>query len=112
MASACLTMASSGRNCRRNNQPPNTALSNPHNNNQIRLPSVLSQSLVRANFGLLSTSTRAACSQPRMISASPPCGCRLTRLTNQPGTFSTNAAALRSTSTCSFSISMIRMLLK
>ncbi|MDT4871244.1 hypothetical protein FQZ97_1063660 [compost metagenome] len=71
MAWACCTMLSSGRNWLRSNQPPRMALIRPQSSSQARLPRALSHSLAMANCGWLSTSTRAACSQPRMIRASP-----------------------------------------
>ncbi|MNT80957.1 hypothetical protein D3C72_2204910 [compost metagenome] len=105
-------MLSSGRNWLRSNQPPRIALTRPQSSSQSRLPMALSHSLAMANCGWLSTSTRAACSQPRMIRASPPWGCRSTRRTNQRGTCSISISLWRSTMTRSSGIPSTRMLVK
>jgi hypothetical protein len=55
---------------------------------------------------------RAACSQPRMISASPPCGRRSTSSTNQRGTFSGVTVVRRSTTRLSSAMRTTRMLAK
>ncbi|MNZ33179.1 hypothetical protein D3C78_505200 [compost metagenome] len=71
-----------------------------------------SHSRARAKRGWLTTSTRAACSQPRMISASPPSASRLTRLANQSGTLSGISPRSRSAITLPSAIRTTRMLEK